>query len=147
MQGDIESGCYFDWYLSWWAFRSSSNVEFFVYEDMKTQPKEQIRKMAKFISSELEQKVSANNDEILNRVVKNSSIEHMKETTNKTLANTFKIADERKEQFTFVRKGIVGDFRTHLSVDQNTRLEQKYYEKFKGTGLDDLWNDYNIFES
>jgi len=42
----------------------------------------------------------------------------------------------------FVRKGIIGDWKNHLSKDQNRRLEEKFAEKTAGTAIPDLFKKH-----
>lgn len=136
--GDIESGDYFDWYLGWWQDREASNIHFLTYEAMKRSPEQEIAKLAKFMSDELHNKITANDGEILKRVIENSSVNFMRETTNRTLAKTFQF--ENFEQFTFVRNGEVGEGKTMLNESQMKRIEDKIKVKFGNTGLYKIWD-------
>ncbi|GBM64893.1 hypothetical protein AVEN_119472-1, partial [Araneus ventricosus] len=107
------------------------------------------------------------NDNMLKDVIHHSSFNFMKEHLNRHLEELGKIPKEMirnnpdipagmremllGEKFemkkkdssgvSFIRKGIVGDWRNHFSPSQNARLEKKTREKFAGTGLQDLWKD------
>ena len=64
-----------------------------------------------------------------------------------------KIADFQNEikplegqKLNFIRKGVIGDYTNHLTELENELLERKFHEKFDGTGLEHLWDKYNIFK-
>ncbi|GBN98051.1 hypothetical protein AVEN_174422-1, partial [Araneus ventricosus] len=58
------------------------------------------------------------------------------------LSGNFQMKKKDDKEVNFVRKGIVGDWKNHLSPEQNARLEKRFREKFAGTGLLELWEDY-----
>jgi len=127
MDGEVECGSYFDWVLSWWPRRNLDNVLVVTYEDMKNDPKKEITKIAKFIGVDT-------NDELIDQTVEKSSFSAMKTAADAT--------DPKRHN---MRKGVVGDWTNHLSNEQNTRIEKLYHEKFDGTGLEHLWDQYDIF--
>ena len=42
----------------------------------------------------------------------------------------------RKPDAAFFRKGVVGDWRSHFTPQQNVEFDTVYAEKMKGSGLD-----------
>lgn len=42
----------------------------------------------------------------------------------------------------FVRKGVIGDWRSHFSEDQSRRMDEKFREKTKGTDIPSLFEKY-----
>ncbi|KFM75288.1 hypothetical protein X975_15691, partial [Stegodyphus mimosarum] len=107
-----------------------------------------------------------NNEKVLQDVINHSSFNFMKESFNKSFAE---LASMPKDQIRnnpdippgirhlfsaeenvfkpdpvavqFVRKGIVGDWRSYFSPEQNARLEKKFRERTAGTDIPDLWKD------
>ncbi|KAI1287457.1 Sulfotransferase 1C2 [Halotydeus destructor] len=140
INGEVEQGCYFDWYLSWWPHRDKENVKFFVYEEMKKDPKKEILKMAEFLGKVWADSLTANGGKILDRILTNSDIKYMKVQTNQSLATVWNLD---KETFSFVRKGQVGDWKNYLNPEQSKRLQDKFREKFTGTGMDKLWDSFD----
>ncbi len=65
-----------------WSHRFDDNISFLVYECMKTNPKDAVLKIAKFIGNEFVLKLKENNELLLNKVIKNSTVDVMKSTTN-----------------------------------------------------------------
>jgi hypothetical protein len=149
--GDIECGSYFDWTLTWWEHRNDDNVHVVLYEDMKANPEEEIRKIAAFMGKKYWDRLKAN-PEILGKVVEKSSFRFMKETINQSMAkrlnsdtsnSLFRVEPDKMK---FVRKGIVGDWTSHFSPEDNEIMEKTFKEKFAGTGLEYLWDEYGVFK-
>ncbi|GFV42069.1 sulfotransfer_1 domain-containing protein [Trichonephila clavipes] len=59
----------------------------------------------------------------------------------KMFESDFKMSKKDSQGVTFVRKGIVGDWRNHFSPTQNARLERRFRERTAGTDLRNLWKD------
>ncbi|KAF8768065.1 Sulfotransferase 1C2 like protein [Argiope bruennichi] len=166
INGEVDFGDYFDTTLSWWDHRNDPNVLFITYEQLKKDTINNVLKIADFIGPEYKEKLEKN-EKMLQDVIHHSSFNFMKEHLNKHLTEMSKIPKEmirnnpdipagmremllgdkfemmKKDAtgMTFVRKGIVGDWRNHFSPSQNARLEKKFRERFAGTGLLDLWKD------
>ncbi|XP_037034685.1 sulfotransferase 1C2-like [Bradysia coprophila] len=122
MDGEVECGSYFDWVLSWWQRKDFDNVMITTYESRMKDPAGDVTQIAKFLDIVYD-------DDIIKRTVEMSSFGAMRETMNEW------------KKSNFLRKGIVGDWRTHLNNDQNKRLQNMFHQKFDGTGLETLWND------
>ena len=69
------------------------------------------------------------------QVVTNSSLTSMKKSPENW---TFSKNDE------FIRKGIIGDWRSTMSEDQARRLDQRFLKKCSGSGALHLWAAYDI---
>lgn len=123
LNGDVECGNYFDWVLSWWRHRDDSNVLVLFYEDMKVDTKAAIKKIVDFVGLEV-------TDDTIEKTMNKSSVEYMRDTN--------KIKN--------VRKGIVGDWRNHLSEDQNELMEKAIKAKFAGTELEHFWNKFDVIQ-
>ncbi|XP_055936225.1 sulfotransferase 1C2-like [Argiope bruennichi] len=166
MNGEVEFGDYFETTLSWWEHRNDPNVLFITYEQLKKDTKGYVLKIAEFIDSKYGEKLEKD-EKMLQDVIHHSSFGFMKEHLNRhltelmtmpremieqnpdipqglrkmLLSGNFQMMKKDAEGVNFVRKGIVGDWKTHLSPEQNARLEKKFMEKFAGTGLLELWKD------
>lgn len=141
MRGEVECGDYFDWCLSWWEHKDDPNNLFILYEDMKSDPHKEIMRMAAFIGREYAEKLSANNNKILEKIVKETSFSETKEQLIKSSANQ---SGETSVNVN-ARKGIIGDWKNHMNDHESLFVDQKFHQKFSGTGLDVLWNHYDIF--
>ena len=49
---------------------------------------------------------------------------------------------ERVEDLPFIRKGVVGDWKNHLTKEQSEEIDRLLKEKGRASGLDKLWDDY-----
>ncbi|KAI1294882.1 Amine sulfotransferase [Halotydeus destructor] len=128
----LEWGNYFDWYKKAVPFLDLPNVYLVVYEEMKVNPVAGIRDIAKFLQVSL-------SDELLEAVLKKSDMKYMKQLFDNTLA--FKDREE-----SFVRKGVVGDWRNHLTNEESRMIDAKMRQAFVGTKFEHLWDKFDVFE-
>lgn len=163
MNGKVDFGDYFDTLLSWYEHRNDPNVLFITYEQLKKDTKTYVLKIAEFLGQKYKDML-IQDENILNNVIKYSSFDYMKTSLNSQLAELatlpkdfvvnhpdippgIKTLLEKNSNFfgadrvNFVRKGIVGDYKNHLSAEQNQRLEAKFRERTEGTDIPELWKD------
>jgi hypothetical protein len=91
---------------------------------MKTNPKDAVLKIAKFLGEEFVIKLKENNEFLLNKVIENSTVDVTKSTMNYD---------------NHVRKGIVGDWKNHFNKAESDLVDEKVRQLWTGTGLEDLW--------
>jgi hypothetical protein len=60
----------------------------------------------------------------LNKVIKNSTVDVMKSTTNYDIV---------------IRKWIVGDCKNHFNKEESDLVDEKVIKLFSGTGLEKIW--------
>ena len=142
LDGQVECGDYFDWVLSWWPQKDKDNTLFLLYENMKQNPEESVLKIAQFMGDEYKQQLLANDKQILNHVLEKSSFDYMKKNNKMGSAKNHPVKEEERD---FFRKGIIGDWKSHFTPEENESVEEKFRRKFKGTGLEHLWKEYGIF--
>ena len=142
LDGEVECGDYFDWVLGWWSQKDKDNTLFLLYEDMKQNPEESVLKIAQFMGDEYKQQLLANDKQILNHVLEKSSFDYMKKNNKMGSAKNHPVKEEERD---FFRKGIIGDWKSHFTPEENESVEEKFRRKFKGTGLEHLWKEYGIF--
>uniref|UniRef100_A0A646QEH4 Amine sulfotransferase n=1 Tax=Hemiscolopendra marginata TaxID=943146 RepID=A0A646QEH4_9MYRI len=118
---------YFDHVKGFWERRNEPNILFVTYEDMKKDLSSVVRKTAEFLKKTV-------SDEEVATIVKLCSFENMKANpvVNKNFFQEEKVA---KEDFTYLRKGIVGDWKNHFSKDINDKFEKLLDEKVKDPQL------------
>lgn len=165
INGQTDYGDYFDHLLSWYEHKDDPNVYFVTYEDLKTDTRNQVIKLAKFIGDEYHD-LLINNPDILDNVLKCSSFEYMRKDISlkmkemveklkpvenfddlplpsgiKAFHKYLKDHPQIKMNFygEFVRKGIVGDWRNHFSPEQEKRMEERIKEKTAGSDVMNLW--------
>ncbi len=120
-------GDWFDFNLGWWKHKDDPKFLFVTYEEMKKDVRAVILKLCQFLDKQLE-------PELIDAIIKHTSFKEMKQ--NKMVNYEF----ERKGAINhdispFMRKGIVGDWQSHFSAEQNMFYEQLLKERLAGTGL------------
>ena len=104
----------------------ADNILFLKYEDMKKDHLGAVTKIAKFIGREFPA-------EKLQKITEMSTFDYMKNSP---------VAQDRtwkaifKEGHNVFRKGVVGDWKSHFSQEQISRLDALYESKMAGTGLE-----------
>ncbi|XP_067135302.1 sulfotransferase ssu-1-like [Centruroides vittatus] len=135
--GQVDSGDYFDNLLSWYSHKDDDNILFLLYEDIKSDPESNIRKIGYFLEGKFAS--SVDNNDILEKVVKNSHISAMK-ATHKTAWSS----ERPKNMPDFLRKGEVGDWKNYMSEDQTRRMDERFREKLGKSEARYLWKEYDI---
>ncbi|CAN8022626.1 unnamed protein product [Ixodes persulcatus] len=165
LSGKVSFGDYFDHLLSWYDHRNDENVLFFTYEDLKKDTRGWVLKIADFLGKGYGAKLRRN-EAFLDRVLKDTSFESMKKPVNegmKTLmpsllslprekqlksVEVFKTFLDKEEAFVpqgdFIRKGIIGDYKNHFSVEQTRRMKERIAVKTAGSDIMSLWNDIEL---
>lgn len=125
MTGNVPYGSWFNHVKSWWKKQEDHLLIFLYYEDMKKNPKEEIKKIARFLGKTV-------TDEILDRIIHHTSFEEMK---NNPMVNYMhmptSVMDHSKSPF--MRKGVVGDWKHHFTVAQNEKFDDLYKKEMSGT--------------
>ena len=146
LKGEVECGDYFDFILSWWNQRDNPNILFLFYENMKSDPTGSVLTIAKFMGQEYADRVTANSNEILIKVVQKSSFNATKNHLNGLFLDNIgseTMTEDSPRQF--ARKGIVGDWENHLTPEESEIMDRVFHERLDGTGLDKMWDPYGIF--
>ncbi|CAL1280689.1 unnamed protein product [Larinioides sclopetarius] len=165
VRGEVENGDYFDHLLDGYSRRKEPNVLFLTYESMIADPREACLKIAHFLGEEYYKNLLNNDEIILQKVLKYSSLEFMKSTVNEfwkeqfisiapeedqksnpILRNLSKLMKEVMEkgeisEGKFIRKGIVGEGKVVLSEKQRQRLRNYILEKTAHSDVMSLWKD------
>uniref|UniRef100_A0A1E1XI18 Putative sulfotransferase n=1 Tax=Amblyomma aureolatum TaxID=187763 RepID=A0A1E1XI18_9ACAR len=164
LTGKVIYGDYFDHLLPWYERRQDANVLFITYEELKTDTRTQVLRIADFLGEN--HKTSLREDPgLLERVVDACSLESMKvffkikpeERMKKTAALALeksmpfeapkhmpKEKVEMHEGSGFVRKGIVGDWKNYFTSDQITEMKAWIAKKTKGSDVMTLWKDCDL---
>lgn len=131
MTGEVDWGDYFDHLIPWINNRNDSNFMLITYEFMKSNPHDAILKIARFLGSKYVEKVT--DREILQNIIKHTSFDSMSK-------NQSRWSSQRLAHMTpFIRKGEVGDWKSHFSAKQIQRLTQKFQARTKNTKAASLW--------
>ncbi|XP_045139903.1 sulfotransferase 1C2 [Echinops telfairi] len=127
ISGKVGWGSWFDHVRGWWTSKDSYRTLFLFYEDIKRNPKQEIRKVMQFMGKNLD-------ETILDKIVQETSFEKMKENP---LVNRSAVPKSVMDQSIspFMRKGTVGDWKNHFTVAQNERFDKIYKEKMEGISI------------
>ncbi|KAM4723093.1 sulfotransferase 1 family member D1-like [Rhinophrynus dorsalis] len=127
MKGKVVYGSWYDHVKGWWEKRHDYNILYLFYEDLKEDPKKEIKKVVHFLEKEL-------SDEALDKIVHHTSFKEMK---NNDMANYNTLPKEVLDQTTtsFMRKGEAGDWKNHFTVAQNEAFNEDYRRQMSGASV------------
>ena len=96
---------------------------------MKRQPYKNVDRIAKFIGVEPTR-------DLLERVLEKTSFQNMK--TDQTANHRW--LEEKLlipgSEGSYIRKGVIGDWKNHFTAEQNEKFQKMYTEKMAGSGLE-----------
>ena len=118
-QKKLVHGDWFDFNLAWWALKDNPNILFTKFENLSQNLEGEVRRVDAFLGRN-------SSDDVINKVCKNVTFDVMKE--NPTVNRSERIKD-------FMRKGKVGDWRSHFSMEESVALDELYAKKMKDSGL------------
>jgi len=134
-EGFSPSGPFWDHCLEYWkeSLARQDEVLFLKYEEIKSQPEQVVRQLAKFLGTPLT--VEEESAGVAQEVVKLCSFENL---TSLQVNQTGGVDHGNKiyvENSVFFRKGKVGDWANHMSEEMAEKLDRVMEEKLKGSGL------------
>ena len=133
IRGKVDFGDYFKHVLSWTAVAGDDNVYLVTYERLKRDIDTEIIALGDFLGGCASG--AARRESTRAEVIRESSFERMR-------SQQHRWASERPADMPeFVRKGVVGDWRTHFKPRQLERLLRRVERELRGTGLLDAWSD------
>ncbi|KAK1387249.1 Sulfotransferase [Heracleum sosnowskyi] len=130
-KGFSTAGPVWDQILGYWieSQKNPHKVLFMRYEEMKDEPKLQMRRLANFLETPFSQEEE--NSGLVDQIISLCSFESMtKVDVNKTENFLDGVTNS-----SFFRKGVVGDWKNCLTSDMASKLDQITEEKFRGSGL------------
>ncbi|XP_053308349.1 3-beta-hydroxysteroid sulfotransferase-like [Spea bombifrons] len=119
---------WFEHVKGWLKHKDNPNILFLSYEDMLKDPRGNVVKICKFLGKDLD-------DAAIDSVVTHSSFKAMKENP---MSNYSAVPDYlfNKQQGTFHRKGVSGDWKNHFTPEQEEEFNRIYQELMKDINLD-----------
>ncbi|XP_037134881.1 sulfotransferase 1C2 isoform X2 [Syngnathus acus] len=127
MRGELSWGSWYDHVKGYWEDREKKNILYLFYEDMKENPKREIKRIMNYLNLSLP-------DDIISRIVELTTFKNMKENP---MVNYSFIPNHIFDQSisTFMRKGKVGDWKNHFTPEQSAKFDEDYEKKMKHVNI------------
>uniref|UniRef100_A0A8C4X659 Sulfotransferase n=1 Tax=Erpetoichthys calabaricus TaxID=27687 RepID=A0A8C4X659_ERPCA len=122
MEGKVAFGSYFDYILAWNKKINDENVHIVIYEELKKNMSEEVKKIAKFFNFTL-------TEEQIQSICSKSTFKSMKENS---------ITTHGKFGTVTFRKGDIGDWKNCLTEEQSKAVDLKFEKHLAGTKIGDL---------
>uniref|UniRef100_A0A8C6ABU1 Sulfotransferase n=1 Tax=Marmota marmota marmota TaxID=9994 RepID=A0A8C6ABU1_MARMA len=131
MDGQVSYGSWYQHVQEWGELSRTHPVLYLFYEDLKENPKREIKKILEFLGRSL-------SEETVDHIVQHTSFKEMKKNP---MANYTTIPTEMMDHSVspFMRKGITGDWKSVFTVAQNEHFDAHYAEKMAGFKLNFRW--------
>ncbi|CAN1783974.1 Cytosolic sulfotransferase 6 [Linum perenne] len=126
-------GPYWDHVLEYWEAnqRSSDKVMFIKYEDLRRDPKPQVRELASFLG-----KPFGDDDDVeVEDIIWRSSFDRLKDLDVNKTGKVHPVLAPLLTNDLFFRRGEVGDWRNHLTAEVAKRIDDVTRVKFRSCGL------------
>ncbi|XP_059033743.1 amine sulfotransferase-like [Mustela lutreola] len=133
LEGRVVGSLWFDHIKGWYEHRSLFNIQFMTYEEMKKDPRCSVLKICKILGKVL-------SAEDIDAVVRQATFENMKDDPLANYDNIKAIAFGPNAKGHFLRKGTIGDWKNHLTVEQNERFDQIFQREMKDFSLEFIWD-------
>ncbi|XP_069595087.1 sulfotransferase 2B1-like isoform X2 [Ranitomeya imitator] len=132
LEGKVYYGSWFDHVKGWYSEKKNLDIFYITYEDMKKDLRRSIKKLCGFLGCPMY-------SEEVDKVEQHCDFAVMSQNVmvNYTLIPR-EILDH--EQSKFMRKGVVGDWKNHLTDEQNENFDKVYKEKMSDCDLQVVWN-------
>ncbi|XP_064412293.1 amine sulfotransferase-like isoform X3 [Latimeria chalumnae] len=131
LDGRVFCSSWFDHINGWYKHKDEFDFLFMTYEEMHKDLRSAVIKISNFVGKELD-------NETIEAVVERCTFKSMKSNPMANYENLpSHVADPEKG--TFLRKGIVGDWKNHFTIAQNEKFDELYHEKMKDFPLNLIW--------
>ncbi|XP_072182183.1 sulfotransferase 1A1-like [Diadema setosum] len=127
IDGTIEYGPWADHVKEFWEIRQHENLLIVFYEDILRDPVKHVRMVAEHIGRPL-------SEELLQRVVENSSLSRMKKTYDKR-AEQLNEPQAESVRLKFVSKGKTGQWKDSFTVAQNEIFDDWFRKEMDGVDI------------
>ncbi|XP_037501375.1 sulfotransferase ssu-1-like [Rhipicephalus sanguineus] len=163
--GKTVYGDYFNHLIPWYEIRNQPNVLFITYEQLKKNTGEVVLKIADFLGDE-HGRALREDKQFYEKVLQSSCLGNMKKIFDYTPVERVKALgelppskllislesfkglrvdkNEMHEGTTFVRKGHIGEWRTHYTAEFFTTTKAWIAQKTKGCDVMNLWKDLDL---
>ena len=134
--GKVEFGDYFDYVRSWLGLRDDPNMLLMMYERHQSNNRDSILELASFLVKEYPKSIIGKGEEILDRVLKNSSLELIKKDPRRW-------SSKRPPYYNpFFREGILGGWDEIIGTEEAYILDKNMREIFSPYKLEFIGNKY-----
>uniref|UniRef100_A0A1E1X9D6 Putative salivary sulfotransferase n=1 Tax=Amblyomma aureolatum TaxID=187763 RepID=A0A1E1X9D6_9ACAR len=155
MRGDFGYGDYFDHVACGYALRNEPNVLFLTYEQLKSDTKSAVLKLANFLGDCYGRRLEEDAD-LLRTVLERSTAEYMKNVLvldvqgadpawktrrTETTVPSKSAYEGDHGRYCLVRSGKPGDWKSYFSPEQLRRMEAKIRDRGEDASFMDLWKD------
>ncbi|XP_042793313.1 amine sulfotransferase-like [Panthera leo] len=117
LEGKVLGSLWFDHIKGWYEHKSLFNIQFLMYEEMKKDLKGSLSKVCKFLGKEL-------SEEEMDAIVRQATFQNMKYDPRANYKNIIKTRYGLEAKGHFLRKGTIGDWKNHMTVEQNERFDK-----------------------
>ncbi|XP_073532002.1 amine sulfotransferase-like [Phyllobates terribilis] len=131
ISGKVLSSSWFDHLRGWYQHKEDFDILFLTYEEMIKDLRSAVLKICNFVGLKLD-------DQAIDIVVEKATFKNMKHDP---LANYTFLSNEvlDKSKGTFLRKGIVGDWKNTMTVAQSEMFDKIYKEKMGDLPIKFMW--------
>ncbi|KAL8220166.1 UNVERIFIED_CONTAM: hypothetical protein K2H54_039922 [Gekko kuhli] len=131
LTGNVIYGTWFSHVKGWMEMKNRPNFFWITYNDLKQDLRGSVERICRFLGKEL-------TSQQIDSVVENASFQKMKDNGMSNF--TFLPEDEMDHKSgKFMRKGICGDWKNHLTASQKERFDRVYRENMQGMGMTFPW--------
>ncbi|XP_039248783.2 uncharacterized protein LOC120326527 [Styela clava] len=123
--GNVAYGSWFDHTLKFWEKyqEDKDRIYFVTYEDLKKDLRKEVESISKFLEKKLSERQ-------LDVISEHCTFDSMSKNRSTNMSGKNNITTKK-----FMRKGQVGDWKNHFTINQSSAFDEMYEEKMKGTGL------------
>ncbi|KAH0631350.1 hypothetical protein JD844_005642 [Phrynosoma platyrhinos] len=128
----VPFGSWFEHVKGWMEMKGKPNFFFITYEELQKDLRGSVERIIQFLGKEL-------SSQQIDSVIENASFQKMKDNS---MSNLSWVPEPifNHEKGNFLRKGISGDWKKHLTVAQSECFDHIYQEKMQGVNVTFPWN-------
>lgn len=128
-------GPFWNHVLDYWkqSIEKPNKVLFLMYEEMKAQPKLQLKRLAEFLECPFS--IEEENSGVVDEILRMCSFENLSNLE----VNTKGKVSLGVENKMFFRRGEVGDWKNYFTIEMSEKLNHVIEQKFQGSGLTFLY--------
>nr|XP_044613281.1 amine sulfotransferase-like [Equus asinus] len=131
--GKVTGSLWFDHIRGWYEHRHDFNILSMMYEEMKKDLRSSVLKISSFLERQL-------NEEDVEAVMKQATFQNTKFDPQENYEQILKHDLGRTDEGSFLCKGTIGDWKHHLTVEQNERFDRIFQRKMKDFPLKFIWD-------